>query len=304
MLSLKSCWHDHQQSETYQCRQHSARVSRTPPSAGWIPATQQDSVRWEEWHISSLPGSLGPKAKLHWPGVSRAALGVAQPRTGRHAYLNCRRRLKKTNGKLVPHRKGVNSPSYMVGMRTSSLVWQAFGHDTIAPGGSTSEQKRAALCVRRNRLWISIGGNAFNCKTGDLRSRLQAAAVCCAFSTGRAKPQRLKPPLPGTFAARLKSCPSHRVLRVAFPRAPRRRVLARVSSPRVFPAERKKVQGVIAISGLVRSTTSPISTAGTPAALRSRSRSAESSAATAIKSPPAVCGSKRIVFNSSGIASS
>ena len=31
---------------------------------------------------------------------------------------------------LVPHRKGVNSPSYMVGMRTGSLVWQAFGHDT------------------------------------------------------------------------------------------------------------------------------------------------------------------------------
>jgi hypothetical protein len=31
---------------------------------------------------------------------------------------------------LVPHREGVNCPSYMVGMRTGSLVWQAFGHDT------------------------------------------------------------------------------------------------------------------------------------------------------------------------------
>ena len=39
-----------------------------------------------------------------------------------------------------------------------------------------------------------------------------------------------------------------------------------------FPKERKRIQAAIAINGLVRSSTSPISTAGTPAALRSRSR--------------------------------
>lgn len=31
---------------------------------------------------------------------------------------------------LVPHREVVNCPSYMVGMRTGSLVSRAFGHDT------------------------------------------------------------------------------------------------------------------------------------------------------------------------------
>ena len=44
-----------------------------------------------------------------------------------------------------------------------------------------------------------------------------------------------------------------------------------------FPKERKRIQAAIAISGLVRSSTSPISTAGTPAALRSRSRLGECS---------------------------
>ena len=48
--------------------------------------------------------------KLDWPGVSRTALGVAQPRTGRHAYLNCRRRLKKTNADISPASGGRQSP--------------------------------------------------------------------------------------------------------------------------------------------------------------------------------------------------
>jgi hypothetical protein len=78
--------------------------------SGHIPAKQQSSVRWEERRIPSLAGSQAPKLKLHWPGVSRTALGVAQPRTGRHAWLNCRRRLKKTNADTSPLPRGRQLP--------------------------------------------------------------------------------------------------------------------------------------------------------------------------------------------------
>jgi len=53
-------------------------------------------------HLLTAWAHWAPEAKLHRPVVSRTALGVAQPRTGRHAYLNCRRRLKKTNVNASP----------------------------------------------------------------------------------------------------------------------------------------------------------------------------------------------------------
>jgi hypothetical protein len=74
-----------------------------------------------------------PEAKLHRPGVSRTALGVAQPRTGRYAYLNCRRRLKKTNANASPVSGRRQLPVVHVMTRISSPVWQAFGHDTRPP---------------------------------------------------------------------------------------------------------------------------------------------------------------------------
>ena len=58
------------------------------------------------------------------------------------------------------------------------------------------------------------------------------------------------------------------------------------------------------ISGLPEGNTSPISTAGTPAATRAFASLVASSGATEISKPPAVCGSNRIVFTSSLIPSS
>jgi hypothetical protein len=63
-------------------------------------------------------------------------------------------------------------------------------------------------------------------------------------------------------------------------------------------------QGATVMSGLDAGSTSPISTAGTPAALRALVKSVASSDATEISSPPAVCGSNIIVFTSSLIPSS
>ena len=139
------------------------KVSRTPPSTGWIPATQQDSVRWEEWRISSLPGSL---AKLHWPGVSRAALGVAQPRTGRHAYLNCRRRLKKTNVKPSPAPKRCQFP--VVHGRNAHGFTGVAGirarHYT--PRRTYLGTRNALGCVLEDLSGVEVGANAFTPTTG------------------------------------------------------------------------------------------------------------------------------------------
>jgi len=71
-----------------------------------------------------------------------------------------------------------------------------------------------------------------------------------------------------------------------------------------LPPASSSIQIATVIKGLALSCTSPISTAGTPAVFRSRTRFVECSAATAINNPPAVCGSKRIVLSSSGIPSS
>jgi len=96
------------------------------------------------------------EAKLHRLGVSRTALGVAQPRTGRYAYLNCRRRLEKSNADTSPasggrqlsvvHGRNAHGFTGVAGIRTR--------HHT--PGGCPRNTKCTELCGRRNRLW-SIG---------------------------------------------------------------------------------------------------------------------------------------------------
>jgi hypothetical protein len=63
-------------------------------------------------------------------------------------------------------------------------------------------------------------------------------------------------------------------------------------------------QFVTRIRGFVRGITSPISAAGTPAALRAWLSASADSDAIEISNPPAVCGSKRIVFASSDTPSS
>jgi hypothetical protein len=143
------------------------KVSRTPPSTGWIPATQQSLVRWEEWRISSLPGSLCPEAKLHWPGVSRTALGVAQPRTGHHAYLNCRRRLIKTNVNASPvsERASILRRTWS---ECARVHWCGRHSGTIPhPRRPNLGTRNAWVCVRRNRFRSSIGGKRLLQETGD-----------------------------------------------------------------------------------------------------------------------------------------
>jgi hypothetical protein len=48
---------------------------------------------------------------------------------------------------LIPHRRAVNSPSYMVGMRTGSLVWPAFVHDTTSPDAVLRNAKRQGCAL-------------------------------------------------------------------------------------------------------------------------------------------------------------
>ena len=76
---------------------------------------------------------------------------------------------------LVPYREGVNYPSYIVGMRTGSLVWQAFGHDTtprrhslqswepqifsLAPQNLAGKNCRVHFLARRalgDRRWVVL----------------------------------------------------------------------------------------------------------------------------------------------------
>lgn len=67
------------------------------------------------------------------------------------------------------------------------------------------------------------------------------------------------------------------------------------------PASRTLRQAATLISGLVDGSTSPISTAGTPAAIRLRVSKGAASYDTEINNPPAVCGSKSSVLISSSI---
>src|SRR6185369_5241968 len=107
MLSLKASWHKHQQTETDKCHQHSATFHTHPYLPDGFRQGNKFCSLGGRAHL--LAGWLtGPKVELDWPGVSRTALGVAQPRTGRHAYLNCRRRLDKTNPDSSPVSRGAS----------------------------------------------------------------------------------------------------------------------------------------------------------------------------------------------------
>jgi hypothetical protein len=109
-------------------------VSHTPPSAGPLPARQQVLFAGRK---GASPRWLAhrPKVELDWPGVSRTALGVAQPRTGRHAYLNCRRRLDKANPDTSPVSGGA-SIARRTWSRCAQVHWCGGRLDTNAtPSG-------------------------------------------------------------------------------------------------------------------------------------------------------------------------